>query len=351
MRNNFDKLRKKVVVIGGGTGTFTTLSGLKNFPFDITAIVSTADDGGSSGILRDELGVLPPGDIRQALVALSGDSTVLRDLFNYRFDSGKLKGHQFGNLFLSALEKIKGSFNGAVVEAGKILSITGSVIPVTTDDVRLFGRTVRGKEIKGQHAIDHYIWSQSSPIDTLWLEPKCKINSQAQAAILAADLVIIGPGSIFTSLIPNLLVGGVKETLAKTKAKLVYVSNLMTEKGQTNAYCVQDYVKTVSQYLGTAKIDYVIYNKKMPSVHLLKKYRQEMERVPVLLDQAKLRGNYYSLIGADLLPKTLANHLSKSDKLAKTRSLIRHDGYKLGQILYYLSLDSDFKKLQLEQII
>lgn len=351
MKNNLNKLRKKVVVIGGGTGTFTTLSGLRDFPFDITAIVSTADDGGSSGLLRDELGVLPPGDIRQALVALSDDSTILRELFNYRFDRGGLKGHQFGNLFLSALEKIKGSFDQAVIEVGKILSIQGQVIPVTNDNIRLFARSKNGKVIKGQHAIDEFIWSQRSPVNELWLEPNCKIHIQAKRAILEADVIVIGPGSIFTSLIPNLLVGGVREALVKTSAKIIYVSNLMTEKGQTDNFIVQDYAKTISQYLLPAKLDYVVYNKKSPSDNLLKKYRQEMERQPVLLGKDGLTKLNYSLIGANLLSRNIANNLKKSDKLAATRSLIRHDSYRLGQIIYYLSLDSDFRKLELEQII
>jgi uncharacterized cofD-like protein len=350
MSSTNTNLNKKIVIIGGGTGTFNSLVGCKDFPFEITAIVSTADDGGSSGQLRDELGVLPPGDIRQALVALSDDSTGLRELFNYRFESGGLKGHQFGNLFLSALEKIKGRFDLAVDEASKILSIKGKVVPVTTDNITLMGQTKDKKVIKGQHAIDEYIWSESSPINKLWLLPKSKINPAAREAILAADLIVIGPGSIFTSLIPSLLVEGMKEAIKISKAKVVYVSNLMTEKGQTGEYCVGDYIELIEKYLGKDRINYIIYNNIKPSKYLLNRYRQEMERVPVVLGEMETKNKDYMLIGADLLSKDKPKFLSRADKLSKTRSLIRHDGRKLAEILFYISLGDKFDDLNIKRL-
>ena len=334
---------KKVVVIGGGTGTFTVLSGLRDYPFELSAIVSTADDGGSTGMLRDELGVLPPGDIRQALVALSEDSTMLRDLFSYRFSEGSLRGHSFGNLFLSALEKLTGSFDRAVLEAGHILAIHGHVIPVTTDSVRLQAETTRGKQVHGEHNIEEYIWSERAHIKRLWLEPDCTIHPLATLAITQADLIVIAPGSIFTSLIPNLLVSGMQEALLRTKAPLVFIANLMTEKGQTGNFFVQDYVELIQGYIGTRQIDYVLYNTKLPSDELLLRYKKEMERIPVRPDPARRKGLPYKLIGANLLSKK-AIAVSKHDTLASSRTLIRHDPDKLADVIHALTIYKQVKK-------
>ena len=335
---------KKIVVIGGGTGTFTVLSGLRDYPFELTAIVSTADDGGSTGILRDELGVLPPGDIRQALVALSPDSTALRDLFNYRFEEGSLKGHNFGNLFLSALEKVTGSFDSAVLEAGRILAIKGNVIPVTTDTVNLKAEMVDGTQIKGEHNIEDYIWSERSHIEKIWLEPDCTVHPLAVLALKQADLIVIAPGSVFTSLIPNLLVGGMKEALLKAKAPLVYVANLMTEKGHTGSFFVQDFAALIQEYLGERKLDYVLYNTRMPDELLLERYKKEMERIPVRLDPKRAKGLPYTRIGTNLLGKRPTGARVASDSLAATRTLIRHDSHKVADVLYAIMVHKLTKK-------
>lgn len=360
---------KKVVVIGGGTGTFTVLSGLKGYPLDLVAIVSTADDGGSTGILRDEMGVLPPGDVRQALVALAEDQSVVRELFNFRFDNNSFKGHSFGNIFLSALEKVTGSFDRAVLEAGKVLAIKGVVIPVTNDNVHLRALTANDKEIKGEHNIEAHIWSEESKLKRLWLEPPCRLHPLAEKAILQADLIVIAPGSLFTSLIPCLLVEGLREAISKTKAPVAYVSNLMTERGQASGYNVQDFVKLIERYLGDGRIDYVIYNTKRPDDDLLERYKKEMERIPVKLDRKRLRGLSYKLLGANLLGKRYLKEVEKergksvkakktdgkegatkeqpsagSDLLHKTRTLIRHDSKKLAEILYALTVLKEAKK-------
>ena len=334
---------KKVVVIGGGTGTFTVLSGLRNYPFELTAIVSTADDGGSTGILRDEMGVLPPGDIRQALVALANDSGVVRELFNYRFSDGPFKGHSFGNIFLSAMEKVTGSFDTAVMEAGRVLAIKGSVIPVTNDTVYLRAQTCQGRTIKGEHRIEEHIWSEISTIKRLWLEPECQIHPQAKKAILQADLVVIAPGSLFTSLIPNLLVTGMREALHKTRAQIIYISNLMTEKGQADSFFVQDFVDTIESYLGKNEIDFVIYNTRQPNKELLDHYKKEMERTPVRLDRKRLSGVHYRRIGVNLLSHQVQKP-KVGDVLAKERTLIRHDSKKLAEVIYALAVFKDAKK-------
>jgi uncharacterized cofD-like protein len=336
---------KRIVVIGGGTGTYTVLSGLKEYNCILSAIVSTADDGGSTGVLRDELGVLPPGDIRQALVALSDEESILRELFSYRFSDGSLKGHSFGNLFLSALEKVTGSFDRAVLEAGKILAIHGQVIPVTRGDMHLRAETMDGVHIKGESAIDEYIWSDSSHIKSMSLAEPCELHPLAVQAIKQADLVVIAPGSIFTSIIPTVLVQGMQAALRTTKAPIVYIANLMTEKGQTGSYYVQDFACLIEQYLGLGVIDYVVYNSKAPDAPLLERYKKEMERIPVRLDRRRLKNLTYKLIGANVLskkPPVLTS--SSSDALAKTRTYIRHNPFKLADILYAIMVMKDAQK-------
>lgn len=198
---------KNVVTIGGGTGSFVLLSGLKKYPINLSAIVSMADDGGSTGILRDELGVLPPGDARQCLVALSESSDILRRLLNYRFEEGSLKGHSFGNLFLCALEKVSGSFSNGVEEAMNILNVKGEVIPVTDENMRLFIELKNGKIIKGENELDYNREIAEVGIRKICLKPKVRANKKAIEKIKKADFIIIGPGDYYGSVIPNLLVG------------------------------------------------------------------------------------------------------------------------------------------------
>jgi uncharacterized cofD-like protein len=334
---------KKIVVIGGGTGTFAVLQALRDGTSEVTAIVSTADDGGSTGILRDELGVLPPGDLRQALVALSADSEVLRDLFSYRFQEGSLAGHSFGNLLISALEKVTGRFDRAVIEAGKILAIRGQVIPVTTDQMRLVAHTADGNHVDGEHAIEDHIWDGGSNIISMKLANPCELHPLARQALLQADLIVIAPGSIYTSLIPNLLVDGMSLALRQTKAKIAYVVNLMTEKGETGSYSVQDFVDLLEIYLGKGMVDFAVYNTSKPSSDLLARYKKEMERTPVIRD-TKRRKLTYQLVGADLLQNKPPVTPDGMDKLAATRTLIRHDAKKLTRVLNALTYLKEAQK-------
>ncbi|HSX12133.1 MAG TPA: gluconeogenesis factor YvcK family protein, partial [Rhabdochlamydiaceae bacterium] len=270
---------KKIVVIGGGTGNFSVLKGLKNYPVDISAIVSMADDGGSTGILRDELGVLPPGDVRQCLVALSNSSRLLRSLMNYRFENGGLGGHSFGNLILSALEKVTGSFEKAVEEVGKILAIKGKVIPVTTHQVRLKMILNNRKVLEGEK--DIYL---SQEIDqgykSIYLEPYAEVNPHAVQEIMNADLVVIGPGGLHTSLIPNLLVEGVADVLKRSHSKKIFVVNLMNRKGQTTGFKVSDYLSEIIKYIGKDIFDYILVNNQPPSQELIDVYAEEGTLVP-----------------------------------------------------------------------
>lgn len=313
--------RRKIVVIGGGTGSFTVLSGLKQYPFDLTAIVTMSDDGGSTGVLRDELGVLPPGDVRQCLVALSTSDELMRTLMNYRFSEGGLKGHSFGNLLLSALEKVTGSFDAAVEKAGDVLRIRGRVIPSTLDHVRLVAQ-VGNKKIVGEHTIHH---TDLARMKKIWLEPNGDANPKALAAIKAADLIVIGPGDLYSSLVPNFLVKGLPEAVRTSRARKVFVSNLMSRDKHSKNFSVTDFTAVIERYLG-GPVDIVVYNKSAPSEALVKKYAREGESPTILALPKDRKTIAASLIATSGLPARLAH-----DRIV--RSLIRHDAAKLARTI------------------
>lgn len=322
---------KKVVTIGGGTGSFMLLSGLKQYPIELSAIVSMADDGGSTGILRDELGVLPPGDVRQCLVALSETPDMLRELMNYRFANGGLEGHNFGNILLSALEKITGDFGTGVEEAAKILNVRGEVIPVTLSNTRLYMELEGGGLLSGEHEINVSKKFERVGVKKVFLRPRPKANPLAIRKILEADLIIIGPGNHYCAIIPNLLVPGIAEALRKTKAKIVYNCNLISKRGQTDSFSLEDYVDEVNGYIGSPRIDYVTYNIAKPPTALLKKYQSEGLLVPFLNE----RPRNYRVIRADILSGK-RHARQKEDKIAHTRAFIRHDPEKLAKVLVML---------------
>ena len=314
---------KKVAVIGGGTGSFTVLSGLKKYNIDLSAIVSMADDGGSTGILRDELGVLPPGDVRQCLVALSDSSRLMRSLMNYRFENGSLQGHSFGNLLLSALEKVTGSFEKAVEEVGKILSIKGKVIPVTIHEVRLNMILNTGKVLQGEKEV-HLSTDIHKGYKSIYLEPFPQANPRAISEIMNADLVVFGPGGLYTSLIPNLLVEGVGKALRETKAKKVFIVNLMNKKGQTPKFTVKDHLNEIKKYAGKDVFDYILVNNSEPPKELIEDYAKEGEMVKNDLK------NDVRVLEASLLSNEL-----KEVQIGDTmkRNLIRHDSQILADEL------------------
>lgn len=312
---------KKIVVVGGGTGNFSVLRGLKSYDVEISAIVSMADDGGSTGILRDELGVLPPGDVRQCLVALSNSSRLMRSLMNYRFENGGLEGHNFGNLLLSALEKVTGSFEKAVEEVSKILFIKGKVIPVTTHQVRLKMILNNRKVLEGEK--DIYL---SQEIDqgykSIYLEPYPKANPHAINEIMNADLVVVGPGGLHTSLIPNLLVDGISEALRSTQAKKTFVVNLMNRKGQTTGFKVTNYLEEMNRFIGSDIFDFVIVNNQQPPQELIEVYAEEGDIVENDLKTERVR-----------LAPLLGELREDQKKDFIKRNLIRHDPKKLAQEL------------------
>lgn len=315
---------KKVVVIGGGSGIFNVLKGLKNYPVDITSIVTTFDNGGSTGILRDEFGTLPQGDIRRSLVALAPDTgdSILRDMFNFRFPKdSSLHGHSFGNLFLQALTTITGSDVGAIKKASDILNIKHKILPVSTDSSNL--RAVLEDEtlIKGETNIDIPKHDGNKKIERLYLEPNANIFREAYDAILEADLVIIGPGDLYSSIIPNILVKGFTDAINKTNGKIMYVLNIMTKWGETTNFTASDFSKTLLSYLKREKVDYILCNN-APIENFLKERYEKEKSFQVINDTEKLKAYTVNVIEKDLL--------------LQTEDIIRHDPQKISRVLMEL---------------
>jgi uncharacterized cofD-like protein len=324
-----DEKVKRVVVIGGGTGSFTVLSGLKSYPIQITAIITTLDSGGSTGRLRDQLGVLPPGDLRQALVALSDSEKIWRDLFTYRFDSGDLEGHNFGNIFISALEKITGSFESAIDLASYILDTNGNVVPVTVAKSELCAVLENGEIIRGESTIDDSD-NLKARISHLYLDPPAFPNPKALRAIKQADLVVFCPGDLYTSIIPNLLVSDIARVVKTSRAKKVYIPNLVTKRGHTEGFGVKEHVELLESYLDTA-IDIVVINN-APIPEEIATYYKSQDSAEAVLDN--LNGeDKYRLIRGDFIDD--ARFEQHSADIVK-RSVLRHSPKKLSQALYGL---------------
>lgn len=318
------KKRKNIVVIGGGTGTFTALTGLKKYRVNLTAIVAMSDSGGSTGLLRDELGVLPPGDVMRCLVALSSQDKLMRSLMDYRFDNGALKGHRFGNLLLSALEKTTGSFQDAIERASDILRTNGRVIPSTLDKVHLMAKV--GKNIiRSEEKIQ--MTKMNGSLEHLWLEPMARANPRALVAIKEADAIIIGPGGFYASVVTNLLVRGIPAAIRRSKAKKIFVCNLMTKAEHTRDYSVADYTAALEKYLG-GSVDTIIYNNKHPSGAILRRYAREGDELTSWTDLPKNR----ELIGGNLLSKQDAE-FKKIGTPNKETSLVRHDPSQLSALI------------------
>mgnify|MGYP001565825924 CR=1 FL=1 len=318
--------KTQITVIGGGTGSFTALLGLKKYPVYLRAIVTMMDDGGSSGRLKDELGVLPPGDIRQCIIALAKSTILLRDLFSYRYSNGDLKGHTFGNIFLSTLEKQTGSIKKAIKVVGKILNIKGEVIPVTYDKATLCVKLSDGTTIRGEHHIDvSDDIEERDRINNAYLDPKPNPSEDALNAIQTADYILIGPGDLYTSVIPNLIVPKIATALKMSKAKKIYVLNIMTKFGQTTNYTAKDHIKDLEKYLGKGTIDIVLMNNQKPSPQTLLWYEKYKE-IPVIDDLDEISG--YKVYRSRLIKDLLLNNKIEGDELR--RSIIRHDPNKLA---------------------
>lgn len=333
MTEPFAKNDIKIAVVGGGTGSFMVLTALKEHTKQLAAIVNMVDDGGSTGVLRDELGTLPPGDVRKCLVALS-DSPKIRDLFNYRFEEGTFGGHSFGNILLTALEKVSGNFSEAVETASEILRVNGMVIPATLDNVRLKMEWPEASTIlNGERVISADYFKYDPRRATLSLTPSATANPTALAAIEQADMVVIAPGDLYASLGPLLIIDGIAESLKKTKAVCVYVSNLVTKHGQTTNFTINDHVDEIERFVGGSFINYVLYNEQIPTKKVARRYAKENAFL-VKIDKSKAKKAKYKTIPGNFLGQMVKK--SKSDILPVTRSLIRHDGKAVADALISL---------------
>lgn len=327
MKDPFAKNEIRIAVIGGGTGSFTLLSALKHHTSQLVAIVNMVDDGGSTGVLRDELGTLPPGDVRQCLVAMS-QSPKIRDLFDYRFDEGTFAGHSFGNLLLTALEKVTGNFSEAVETASDILRVNGLVVPATLDNVRLKMEWSQSDDARssvilhGERVIDAEYFQRDPRKAHLSLVPEATVNPTAIAAIEQADLVIVAPGDLYTSLGPLLVIDGIGEALRRTKALKVYVANLVTKKGQTEGFTVSDHAAEIERFAGGAFLDYVFYNQDQPAATVAARYKEEGAFLTEV-DNDVLSQQVYQSVGGNFLGSIAQPQTA--DTLPVTRSLIRHD--------------------------
>lgn len=308
----------EIVVIGGGTGLPTMLRGIKEFTSNITAVVTVADDGGSSGVLRDELNILPPGDIRNCLVALADTEELMERLFQYRFDTGEeLGGHSFGNLFIATLSKVIGDFEKAVKKSSKVLAIKGQVLPSTLEDVVLSAETEEGSIIEGESNIP----KTEGKIKEVFLKPKdCSSLPEVIEAIEEADAVVLGPGSLYTSVIPNLLVSDITEAIKESEALKIYNCNIMTQPGETTGYTVSDHVQALYDHAGSEIVDYVLVNNEQIPAELLAKYEEEGAS-PVEIDSKELEKLNINLVEAPLLNK---------------EDLVRHNSYKLAEVIIKL---------------
>jgi uncharacterized cofD-like protein len=322
--------RYRIVVVGGGTGSHTVLSGLRHHPIELTAVVSVMDSGGSSGRLRDEYGFLPPGDARQCLVALANDDEaagLLRALFTYRFHGARLRpgseasrtldGHNLGNLFISALTDITGSVEDAYAWAGRLLGARGQVVPVTTSNVQLCARLTDGHLLTGEAAIDVRTEHPDARIDYVYLDHPAQPTQAAVEALRSADLVVIGPGDLYTSLIPNLLVDGITEAMAEARHR-VFVVNLMTKPGESDNFRASTFTEHLLDYLAPARLDAVIANTARPKERVLRRYARE-GAAPVEVDAERIIGRGIELVGA---PLASAHHLVRHNPTALARALL-----------------------------
>ena len=312
---------KKVVVIGGGTGMSNLLSGLKQFPLDITAIVTVCDDGGSTGILREEFNIPAVGDIRRVLVALSETEPLVMDLFNYRFKSNTgLDEHTVGNLLLTAASDITGNLSDGIEALSKVLNLKGKVVPLTEDNVTLMATMADGRIIEGEHNIT----AEKSKIEKVYYKEKAIPNKEALKAIKHADLILFSMGSLYTSIIPNLLIEDIVKEIEKSKAPIMYVCNMMTQPGETDELSVSDHVRILNQYLGERKVDVVLANTGDIDSKLSEFYLVKEQKDPARYDKENLDKYDLTVIEDDFIYITPNN-------------LLRHDNIKLGfHIFYYL---------------
>lgn len=322
-----------VVVIGGGTGQSIFLRGLKKITPNITAVVTVADDGGGSGVLRCDLGMLPPGDIRNCLLALANTEPTMQEVMQYRFEEGGLKGQSFGNLFLAAMNGLYGNFETAVYKLSEIFNITGRVLPVTLESIDLVAKLNNGNVIKGESTIPKEVKKQKSKIEEVYLEPRdAKPLNDVIKSIYEADYVIIGPGSLYTSIIPNLLVEGVVEAIKKSNAIKIYISNVMTQPGETDGYDVLDHIEAINKHTKENLIDYIIANNEIIPDNQFEKYKKDGAN-QVLLDKDQR-----------MALKSMGIKIVERNLIEVKNDYIRHHADSICEVINNLALGHDYDK-------
>lgn len=317
-------MNRKVVVLGGGTGTSTLLRGLKEFPIDLTAIVSVCDDGRSTGVLREEFNIPAVGDIRRVLIALSETEPLVRELFNYRFNTtSDLDGHTVGNLLLTASSEITGNLSDGIEALSKVLNLKGKVVPLTEDNVVLMGEMEDGSIVEGEHNITMC----KKTIKKVFYKEEPVPTKEAVNAIEEAELIILSMGSLFTSVIPNLICEDIIKAIDKSKAKVMYVCNMVTQPGETEGFKVSDHVKFLNQYLGEHKVDVVIANKGKIDEEMADRYGSLEQKDPVELDKKKT--------------KSLVKKVISDDYVIIRNNLLRHNALKLSMHIFGFLLEQE----------
>ncbi|MEG0014329.1 MAG: YvcK family protein [Cellulosilyticaceae bacterium] len=312
----------KVVAIGGGTGLSTMLRGIKKYTSNITAIVTVSDNGGGSGKLRQEMNIAPPGDIRNCLVALANTEPIMEQLLQHRFKEGTLKGQNFGNLFLAALADVSGSFENAVKVTGNVLAITGKVLPVTLEDVDLHATFENGECIVGETEIVEYSKEHRVMIKDIVLQPSNPMPAEEVIqAIEEADIILLGPGSLYTSIIPNLLVSQVGKTIGRSKAHKIYISNIMSQPGETTGFSVEDHIRAIEKYIGDEAIDTTIVNNQEVPAEYMAKYIEEGAHL-LAIDKEDSLWQRVKRIEVPLV------------KVHPDKNYVRHDSYKLADYIF-----------------
>ena len=342
----------KIVVIGGGTGLSTMLRGLKYYTSNITAIVTVGDDGGGSGDLREDLGMLPPGDIRNCILALADTEPLMEDLLQYRFKDGRLKNQSFGNLFLAAMAGISDNFEEAVQKMSSVLAVTGKVIPVTLDNMQLVARLQNGNIVEGESQIPEEALKQNSRIDELMIRPEnAKALKEALTAIKEADAIVMGPGSLYTSITSNLLVKDISRAVRKSNGIKIYISNIMTQPGETTGFKVSDHLKVLRKYGGKDIVDYVIVNTGEITDELKEKYNQEGAEL-VKLDEEDIKSMGIKIVGENLVKINNGTVKHDSDKLAEVLAdtiMEKKLLYNKKKIIEYMYLSQRIKARDREE--
>lgn len=330
--------RPKIVVIGGGTGLSVLLRGLKEQTTNITAIVTVADDGGGSGVLREDLGMLPPGDIRNCILALANTEPSMERILQHRFTEGNLKGQNFGNLFMAAMNEEYGSFETAVKEMSNVLAVTGKVIPMTLEDVTLYAKLENGDVITGESNIPEKNKELGSRIENVFIKPK-NPNPLKESidAIREADCILLGPGSLYTSIIPNLLVKDIVKEIENARAIKVYIANVMTQPGETDGYNVLDHIEAINKSTKKDFVDYVITNTENISDETLEKYNDDGAKQLIITDEEEEILNRKNI------------KVIKGNLIDIKKNYIRHDTNKLNKIIIDLTIKNLEERVDLDE--